>query len=152
MKGNCGIVLPLWVCPPYGQHATVCATPRSPIGVLMRTHGMVDIPIIEQEGLKLATDSLCYFAHWITPEASPIRFDARFFVASAPPDQEACSDGLETTVAKWISPQELLEEHRKGALFLPVPTLSSVSTLARFSSVDEVIASTRGKAIHAGHG
>jgi len=55
-------------------------------------------------------------------------------------------------VAKWISPQELLEEHRKGALFLPVPTLSSVSTLARFSSVDEVIASTRGKVIHVGHG
>jgi len=44
---------------------------------------MVDVPIIEQEGLKLVTDSLCYFAHWITPEASPIRFDARFFVASA---------------------------------------------------------------------
>jgi len=87
--------------------------PDSPSSLSKRTHGMADIPIIEQEGLKLATDSLCYFAHWITPEASPIRFDARFFVASAPPDQEACSDGLETTVAKWISPQELLEEHRK---------------------------------------
>jgi hypothetical protein len=113
---------------------------------------MADIPIIEQEGLKLATDSLCYFAHWITPEASPIRFDARFFGPLPCPDQEACSDGLETTVVKWISPQELLEEHRKGALFLPVPTLSSVSTLARFSSVDEVIASTCGKVIHVGHG
>ena len=55
-------------------------------------------------------------------------------------------------MAKWISPQELLEEHRKGALFLPVPTLSSVSTLARFSRVDEVIASTRGKVIHISHG
>ena len=126
--------------------------PDSPSSLSKRTHGMADIPIIEQEGLKLATDSLCYFAHWITPEASPIRFDARFFVASAPPDQEACSDGLETTVAKWISPQELLEEYRKGALFLPVPTLSSVSTLARFSSIDEVIASTRGKVIHVGQG
>ena len=55
-------------------------------------------------------------------------------------------------MAKWISPHDLLEEHRKGALFLPVPTLSSVLTLARFSTVDEVIASARGKAIHVGHG
>jgi hypothetical protein len=35
--------------------------------------------IMEREGLKLATEKLFYFAHWITPELSPIRYDARFF-------------------------------------------------------------------------
>ena len=45
--------------------------------------------MLEEEGLKIAAGSLSYFAHWITPEASPIRFDARFFVAAAPVDQEA---------------------------------------------------------------
>jgi 8-oxo-dGTP pyrophosphatase MutT (NUDIX family) len=108
--------------------------------------------VIEQEDLKIAADSLFYFAHWITPEASPIRFDARFFVAVAPVDQEASCDELETTAAKWISPHHLLEAHRKGDLYLPVPTLSSVSTLAGFHSIDGVMASALARVIHVGYG
>jgi len=108
--------------------------------------------MLAEEGLEIAAGSLFYFAHWITPEASPIRFDARFFVAAAPVDQEASSDALETTDARWISPQALLEAHHRGDLYLPVPTLSSVSTLTGFSSVEQVIASTRGKAIRVNYG
>jgi len=109
-------------------------------------------PMLADESLKIAAESLLYFAHWITPEASPIRFDARFFVARAPGDQEASSDGIETTVALWIAPQALLEAHHRGDLYLPVPTLSSVTTLAGFSSVDEVIASAQAKAIRVNYG
>jgi 8-oxo-dGTP pyrophosphatase MutT (NUDIX family) len=108
--------------------------------------------MIESEGLKIAADSLRYFAHWITPEASPIRFDARFFVAASPVDQEASCDALETTAAKWISPHELLEAYHKGDLYLPVPTLSSVSILAGFHSIDEVMASALARVIHVGYG
>ena len=102
--------------------------------------------IIEGEGLKLATGKLFYFAHWITPEISPIRFDARFFVAAAPSKQEALEDELETTAHMWISPQKVLKEHEMG---LPVPfaTLSNITVLAQFTNVDEVIASTRNKEI-----
>jgi 8-oxo-dGTP pyrophosphatase MutT (NUDIX family) len=108
--------------------------------------------MIEKEGLEIAAGSLFYFAHWITPEASPIRFDARFFVAAAPVDQEASSDASETTDARWISPQALLEAHHRGDLYLPVPTLSSVSTLVGFSKTDEVVASTRGKTMRVNYG
>jgi len=102
--------------------------------------------IIEREGLKLATSNLFYFAHWITPEISPLRFDARFFVAVAPSKQEALQDESETTAHIWITPQEVLKEH---GMSLPVPfaTLSNISVLAQFSSVDEVIASTKSKEI-----
>jgi 8-oxo-dGTP pyrophosphatase MutT (NUDIX family) len=108
--------------------------------------------LIEEEGLKIAADNLFYFAHWITPEASPIRFDARFFVAAAPLDQEASFDGLETTAARWISPRELLKAHQKGDLYLPVPTLSSVSALAGFSSVEDVITLTHDREITVNYG
>ena len=108
--------------------------------------------MLADEGLKIAADSLLYFAHWITPEASPIRFDARFFVAAAPEDQEASSDDLETTAALWIAPQALLEAHHRGDLYLPVPTLASVTTLAGFSSVEQVIASAQTKAILVNYG
>ncbi len=130
------------------EHKAQFARHRSPV----HRNPRLFAPMLDDEGLKIAADSLFYFTHWITPEASPIRFDARFFVAAAPADQEASCDALETTAALWISPQELLEAHRKGDLYLPVPTLSSVSTLAGFSSVQEVIASTRERVISVGYG
>ncbi len=99
--------------------------------------------IIQKEGLKLATERLFYFAHWITPEVAPVRFDTRFFVAVAPPNQEALHDASETTAHRWITPREVLDEHKREGLPVPFPTLSNIETLAQFSSVDEVIASTR---------
>ena len=35
--------------------------------------------LLRKEELQLATDRLVYFAHWITPEDQPLRFDTRFF-------------------------------------------------------------------------
>lgn len=40
--------------------------------------------MLRKERLRLATDRLVYFAHWITPEENPIRFDTRFFAAKGP--------------------------------------------------------------------
>jgi 8-oxo-dGTP pyrophosphatase MutT (NUDIX family) len=104
------------------------------------------------EGLKLATDTLNYFAHWITPEVLPIRFDARFFVAEAPLGQEASPDGQETLEARWISPQDALEENRKGSLKLAPPTFYSLSELAGFRTVDVATASTYDKRIETRRG
>lgn len=107
--------------------------------------------IIEREGLNLATENLFYFAHWITPEVSPIRFDARFFVAAAPSKQEVLCDAVETTDHVWISPQKALK--KQGVDFcIPPPTLSSITVLAQFSSVAEVIASAKDKDIPTGMG
>ena len=41
-----------------------------------------------KEGLRLATDRVHYFSHWITPEPAPKRYDTRFFVAALPPGQK----------------------------------------------------------------
>ena len=48
---------------------------------------------LEQEQLTLALDTLTRFAHWITPEMMPKRFDTDFFVAAAPADHVALHDG-----------------------------------------------------------
>jgi 8-oxo-dGTP pyrophosphatase MutT (NUDIX family) len=104
------------------------------------------------EALKLATDKLYYFAHWITPEVLPIRFDARFFVAAASSGQEASPDGKETVQSRWISPRDALEEHQKGSLKLAPPTFHSLSELAGFATAGEAIASTHGKLIVTRHG
>lgn len=49
--------------------------------------------MLREEGLILATERMTYFAHWITPEEQPLRFDTRFFAAAAPPGQEPEVDG-----------------------------------------------------------
>lgn len=108
--------------------------------------------MIREEKMRLATGKLFYFAHWITPEASPIRYDVRFFLAEAPGDQEVSRDEMEITEAIWRSPIELLRNHDERKLYLPVPTLSSLRELAGHRTVEEAIASTLGKEIHVGHG
>src|SRR5207248_9720655 len=45
--------------------------------------------LARREGLTLAPGALRYWAHWITPEGAPRRFDTRFFLALMPPRQEA---------------------------------------------------------------
>src|SRR5439155_1520846 len=65
--------------------------------------------LVKREDLRLATDRLVYFAHWITPEGNPLRFDTRFFAAPMPPDQTPTSDDKEVTDLRWLAPAEALE-------------------------------------------
>ena len=45
------------------------------------------LDVVNGNGLVLALDALVPYAHWITPEGMPKRFDTWFFLAAAPPDQ-----------------------------------------------------------------
>ncbi|OPL11328.1 MAG: hypothetical protein AVO39_05655 [delta proteobacterium MLS_D] len=103
--------------------------------------------ILKREDLTLALNRLHYFSRWITPEQSPLRYDTRFFIAAVPPGQEACHDGEEVTGHRWITPGRALEEYRLGRFHMVVPTIVTLEELCRFQTVDEVIASTRGKVI-----
>jgi 8-oxo-dGTP pyrophosphatase MutT (NUDIX family) len=78
------------------------------------------------EGLRLATDRLAYFAHWITPEEQPLRFDTRFFVAPAPEGQEPSGDDHEMTELRWLTPQEAVEAQRRGEITLRNPTVKNL--------------------------
>ena len=66
------------------------------------------LELIKEHDLVLAIDSLEHFAHWITPEMMPKRFNTHFYIATAPADQIASHDGYETTDARWIAPNEAL--------------------------------------------
>jgi len=102
--------------------------------------------MIRREGLQLAGDRLFYFSHWITPQTSPVRFDTRFFVTESPPGQEPLHDERETTENVWISPRSVVESDPKD---FPVvfPTLKNLEALAAFTSVAEILRSTRGKVV-----
>jgi 8-oxo-dGTP pyrophosphatase MutT (NUDIX family) len=86
--------------------------------------------MLRAEGLTLATDRLSYFAHWITPEENPIRFDTRFFAAVAPAGQEASPDGHEIVAVRWLVPDEAFEAMRRQEISLRFPTIKNLEIVA----------------------
>ena len=82
--------------------------------------------MVRAQSLTLATDRLAYFAHWITPEEQPLRFDTRFFAAVAPPGQEPVVDGHEITDLRWLTPREAVAARDRGEITLRTPTLKNL--------------------------
>ena len=91
--------------------------------------------LIAAEGLQLAADQLVYFAHWITPVTAPRRYDTRFFMAEAPPEQEPFHDDHETIAATWISPAGALTLHQRGEFEMRTPTVRTLETFANCNDV-----------------
>lgn len=109
----------------------------------LNAHGTTLAAVCEAEGLTLALDHLSYFAHWITPEGSPRRYDTRFFVAAAPPGQVPAHDAGETIADVWVRPADALEHHRAGRMDLILPTIRNLQAIGRFSTTAELLAAAR---------
>jgi 8-oxo-dGTP pyrophosphatase MutT (NUDIX family) len=101
----------------------------------------------EEAGVTMTPDALTPFARWVTPEVEIKRFDAVFFVAVVPPDQQAAHCGEETTEGIWLDPADAIARCRAGAIALPPPTWTTLRTLERFSTMDDVIAWARTRRI-----
>jgi 8-oxo-dGTP pyrophosphatase MutT (NUDIX family) len=97
----------------------------------------------QKENLLFALDQLHYYAHWITPEARPERFDTCFLLARYPFGQEASHDQKETTAGAWLTPQEALMENLEGEVVLSPPTLKTLEDLARFKSIEDLFSSLK---------
>jgi 8-oxo-dGTP pyrophosphatase MutT (NUDIX family) len=100
------------------------------------------VEMARAEHLTLATDLLDYFAHWITPEGMPKRFDTHFFLTTAPEEQQAAHDRLETSEGIWISPTEALDRFERKEFPLVFATIYQLRELAAFGSVQEALVST----------
>lgn len=75
------------------------------------------------------------WAHWITPEAIPRRFDTRFFIASMPPFQTCKPDRKETVGGTWLRPEEALAQNLKGETCLPPPTLVTMHQMLSYTNI-----------------
>jgi 8-oxo-dGTP pyrophosphatase MutT (NUDIX family) len=99
--------------------------------------------LARDEDLELACDRLVPFAHWITPEFMPKRFDTWFFLVAAPADQVAVHDGREGVDSLWIRPADAVAEAEAGRRTIIFPTLLNVQKLGRSASVAEALAAAR---------
>jgi 8-oxo-dGTP pyrophosphatase MutT (NUDIX family) len=101
------------------------------------------LDVIDEEQLTLDVGDLYYFAHWITPEGAPRRYDTRFFVARAPERQTAAHDAGEVVADEWIAPADALRRHREGDIELIFPTIRNLQALDRFDNVDALLTAAR---------
>jgi 8-oxo-dGTP pyrophosphatase MutT (NUDIX family) len=83
------------------------------------------------------------WTRWVTPEVSPKRFDARFFVAAAPAEQLARHDDYETTESVWIEPARALEQVQRGAMMIAPATYKCLAVLATYRTIAEAFAAAR---------
>jgi 8-oxo-dGTP pyrophosphatase MutT (NUDIX family) len=102
--------------------------------------------LLSRRGLMLRADLLTPWARWITPEASPRRYDTWFFAAALPPGQTA---GLgqanpgEADSGTWLRPGAALESARAGEITLLPPTVVTLGELAAHEELAGILSQRR---------
>ncbi len=71
--------------------------------------------VLAESGIALALDELVPYAHWITPEGMPKRFDTWFFLALAPPAQAGAHDGKDPPIRSGCRRARRWRAARAGA-------------------------------------
>jgi hypothetical protein len=91
------------------------------------------------ERIAIAAGDIQYLSHWITPVGAPRRYDTRFFVAAAPPEQVPLHDEVEAIAHLWVRPAEALARGEAGELDMLPPTIENLRALARFDRAADLL-------------
>jgi 8-oxo-dGTP pyrophosphatase MutT (NUDIX family) len=92
-------------------------------------------------------ESLVEFSRWITPRQVRIRFDTRFYLASAPDGARPRPDGGETVDLGWFTPEGALEAYRREEILLVFPTIKTLQQLAPFESAAGLLEWAEGREV-----
>ncbi len=111
--------------------------------VLLNHKKITIAQFLESRGLIMACDYLTYFAHWITPEPLPMRFDTHFFLAPVPLGFTGTHDGEESVDSLWITPEKAVMDADAGKYTLMFPTRMNLLKLGEKKKVSEAILETK---------
>jgi 8-oxo-dGTP pyrophosphatase MutT (NUDIX family) len=114
---------------------------RDRLSLLDRSVSMAEM--LSRRGLVLRSDLLRPWAHWITPEFEPKRFDTRFFVAAVPAGQRPRDVSGEADDTVWLPVSEAVARHDAGGLAMLPPTIVALREISVFGSVAEVLGAPR---------
>ena len=101
------------------------------------------VDLCRREELRLATDRVHYFSHWITPLGPPRRYDTRFFLAHMPENQETAHHERELEDGLWVRPRDALGHRETERWMMIFPTLTTLQSLARYDRVDALVGDVR---------
>ncbi len=97
---------------------------------------MKDLAILE--GIRFVPSMMIPYAHWITPEIEPKRYDTRFFLARFPNGQYTSHDEDELIASVWATPDDALRMNKIGKMPLSPPTLKTVEELSFFQTTEQL--------------
>ncbi len=149
---ECGVLLASRPDGPFADPATLGDERRR---LVDKTISFAEF--LRAHDLTLRADLLRPLAHWITPKNEKRRYDTRFFLAAMPEGQVADDATSEADVARWAGAADALAAWSDGKHFLLPPTWSQLTEVARFDTVDELLAAERTieaiePEVSAGHG
>ena len=110
-----------------------------------RSLGFADF--LRRRQLVLRSDLLHAWAHWITPEFEPRRYDTRFFLAALPVGQVTRDVSGEADHVTWTRPGEAIAAVEAGTMTMLPPTYITLREMAAYVSVDEALAAAEGRQI-----
>ncbi|MDP9444562.1 MAG: NUDIX domain-containing protein [Actinomycetota bacterium] len=111
---------------------------RDRLGLVDRSLGFAEL--LRRRSLLLRADLLAAWAHWITPEFEPLRFDTRFFVAVLPAGQRTGDVSGEADEVAWLRPAEAVAAADAGSIRMLPPTYVTLCELARVATAQEALA------------
>jgi 8-oxo-dGTP pyrophosphatase MutT (NUDIX family) len=91
--------------------------------------------LLDERGWTCAAGSLRCLSHFTTPTSSPIRYSARFFLASLPAGQSPRLFTEETSEAFWIGPADACARFRSGTMPMAEPAEYAFGYLGQFESL-----------------
>ena len=98
------------------------------------------VELCRRDDLVLDLSTTHYVAHWVTPLGERRRFDTRFFLAEAPPDQEGLHDDKETVDSIWVRPSEAMQMHAEHELMMLPPTIANLKFLEPHRTAADAVA------------
>jgi 8-oxo-dGTP pyrophosphatase MutT (NUDIX family) len=119
-------------------------------GGLLSRDASTDQPFLEtviRHGVQLALDDLVKFAHWITPEGLPKRFDTYFYICRTSGAATGQCDGRETVALEWVQPAAALAMAERGERALLLPTRENLKLLAQSGNCEAALNAARGRTI-----
>lgn len=121
------------------NHSDLDSKTIAEIRTLVLENESVFADVLLNRNITLDVTPIEEVARFITPLGPPRRFDARFFVARTPDDQEPSHDEGEIVNWEWVRPQDALDQWAAGEMEMMSPTVRMVACLARYESADDVL-------------
>ncbi len=94
---------------------------------------------MEECGQQPKPQDMVLLSHWTTPESEKRRFSTWIYAAPLRADEDVVIDGGEIHDHRWITLRQALAEHYAGELRILPPTMVTLTRLATYDTVAEVL-------------